>query len=136
MEGVIFALRMGLDLLESLSNGKGRGVDAPLVVSGGASEHPLWLQLQADIFNRPLQVFESPQASARGAALLAGLGTGVYYSLEEALPAAGNSAAYSRQMSFLRPNPVRANRYATAFRDWSTWANQTADRYRVVGTVY
>ena len=78
MEGVVFALRQGLDLMVSLG--------APLeeiIASGGGTRHPLWLQLQANIFNRPVKTSRGAtagqvEAAALGAAILAGTGSGVY----------------------------------------------------------
>lgn len=121
MEGVVFSLRQGLELMESL------GVPVEqMVASGGATRHRLWLQLQADIFNRPLSVFEAEEAAARGAALLAGLGVGVYPDLNEAI-----SMAASGPVRLVHPNTVRARRYAMAYRDYKGWANLVADQYRV-----
>jgi xylulokinase len=73
MEGVVFALRQGLDLMLAL--------DVPVdwvVASGGASRHSLWLQLQADIFNRPIYQTTTVEAAALGAALLAGVASGIF----------------------------------------------------------
>ena len=73
MEGVVMALRQGLELMIEL------GVSVERVVaSGGAAQHPLWLQLQADILNRPIYQTHTVEAAAVGAALLAGVGVGVY----------------------------------------------------------
>jgi xylulokinase len=79
MEGVVFALRQGLDLMVEL------GVPVErIVASGGATAHPLWLQLQADIFNRPIYRTATIEAAAVGAALLAGVGAGFYPDVLEA----------------------------------------------------
>ena len=121
MEGVVFALRQGLDLLSSL----GPPVER-LVVSGGATRHPLWLQLQADIFDRPVFVYDAPEATARGAALLAAAGSGVYPSIQAAI-----QQAASAPVRLVTPNPRDARRYQTAYHDWLEWANMVADRYRL-----
>jgi xylulokinase len=49
-----------------------------IVASGGGTRHPLWLQLQADIFNRPIYSTAPVEAAAIGAAILAGKGVGVF----------------------------------------------------------
>jgi xylulokinase len=92
LEGVAFALREGLEALEEL------GIPAPelRLAGGGASGPPgsstnPWRQLLADVLGRPLWLLPdeiSSVASARGAALLAGLASGVYSSAEETLPLA------------------------------------------------
>jgi xylulokinase len=79
MEGVVFALRQGLDLMQGL------GVPVTRVLaSGGSTRHPLWLQLQADIFNHPVFIDSLQEATARGAAMLAGVGVGLYRDGQEA----------------------------------------------------
>ncbi|MFN2109395.1 MAG: FGGY-family carbohydrate kinase, partial [Anaerolineae bacterium] len=56
-----------------------------IIASGGATQHPLWLHLQADMFNRPLYKTRTVEASAVGAALLAGVGIGVYSDVADAV---------------------------------------------------
>lgn len=66
LEGVAFALREGLAALEAT------GVSTPrLRVAGGGSLDPRWRQLLADVLRRPLLAVDCPDASARGAAMLA-----------------------------------------------------------------
>src|SRR5215207_517321 len=79
LEGVAFALREGQDALEDL------GIDVPeLRLAGGGASGKAgdpWRQLLADVLGRPLRLLPeeiSSVASARGAALLAGLASGVY----------------------------------------------------------
>jgi xylulokinase len=97
LEGVAFALREALEALEDL------GIVAPeLRLAGGGtgrgSGEP-WRQLLADVLGRPLLLLPdeiSSVASARGAAFLAGLASGVYPAAEDTLP--------------LTPEPERAIR--------------------------
>ncbi len=42
-----------------------------VVLAGGAARHPRWNQLRADILQRPVLLLSDPEASLRGAALLA-----------------------------------------------------------------
>jgi xylulokinase len=89
LEGVAFALREGLEALEDLG-----GAEAELRLAGGgasgaggASGDP-WRQLLVDVLGRPLWLLPdeiSAVASARGAAFLAGLASGVYSSAEDTL---------------------------------------------------
>ncbi|HEY0072935.1 MAG TPA: FGGY-family carbohydrate kinase, partial [Abditibacteriaceae bacterium] len=44
----------------------------------------IWRQIQADIFNMPLSTINIDEGPALGAALLAGVGAGLYSSVEEA----------------------------------------------------
>jgi xylulokinase len=79
-EGVAFAIRDGFEaLLET-------GIQAPsLRLAGGGTRVQLWRQLLADILQRPLYTSEISSASARGAALLAGVASGVFSSCEDTL---------------------------------------------------
>ena len=52
-------------------------------VSGGQSALPLVNQMVADVTGRTVVVMDAPEVACRGAALLAGLGTGMYASAEE-----------------------------------------------------
>jgi gluconokinase len=67
MEGVLFNLSMILDVLEELAGGQ---VDE-IVAGGGFARSDFWLQMAADLFNRPLVVADNPESTAQGAALLA-----------------------------------------------------------------
>lgn len=80
MEGVVFGMRQGLDLMVSL----GVPVDR-IVASGGGTRHPLWLRLQADVYNRPIHRTATVEAAATGAAMLAGVGVGLYADAADAI---------------------------------------------------
>jgi xylulokinase len=109
MEGVVFALRQGLDLMLQQV-----GVSAErIVASGGATAHPLWLQLQADIFNRPIYRTATFESAAVGAALLAGVGAGVY---ADALEASRRTVVWSDEV--IEPVPENAGRFAEAYQTY------------------
>lgn len=75
LEGVAFALR---DCVTAITErGIGEADDA-LRIAGGGTREPAWRQLLADVLRRRLVAVETPNASARGAALLAGVATGLY----------------------------------------------------------
>jgi xylulokinase len=106
MEGVVFALRQGLDLMLGQV-----GVPADrIVASGGATSHPLWLQLQADIFDRPIHRTATVEAAAVGAALLAGVGAGVY---PDALEACQRTVIWRDEV--IEPKPGNVDRYRQAY---------------------
>jgi xylulokinase len=80
LEGLCFELRVNLDLLREA------GVEiVELHAVGGGARSPLWLQLKADICRVPLHVPQVTDAACLGAALLAGVGAGVYPDLETAV---------------------------------------------------
>jgi xylulokinase len=108
MEGVVFALRQGLELMGSL----GVSIDR-LVATGGATNHPLWLQLQADIFNQPVYIAKTSQATGFGAAILAGIGTGLY-SDARAVPFLSQQTKDKPVL----PDPVRVKLYNRVYREY------------------
>ncbi len=73
MEGVVFSLRSGLDLIQEQAGPFDR-----VYASGGASRHPLWLQLLADISNLPVVRVQTREPAAVGAAMMAGIGMKVF----------------------------------------------------------
>jgi xylulokinase len=83
LEGVAFALREGLEALEEA------GTPVPeLRLAGGGAADESWQQLLADVLGRPLRLLPGAMAavaSARGAALLAGVASGVYRTAEDTL---------------------------------------------------
>ncbi len=98
MEGVVFSLRDGLELMQSM----GLSIER-VVASGGGTQHPLWLQLQADILGAEVVRTETQEAAALGAALLAGIGVGLYSDFDAACDAA---VRYRREV--YRPRPAIA----------------------------
>lgn len=75
MEGVAFALADCLALLPDVDR---------LILSGGATNSPIWTQILTDVFNRPLALTETSHPACVGAALLAGVGTGQYATIADA----------------------------------------------------
>jgi xylulokinase len=57
-----------------------------VLLAGGRS--PLWRQILADAFNTEIVTVNITEGAAYGAALLAGVGAGVYSSVEQACDAA------------------------------------------------
>jgi xylulokinase len=73
LEGVAFSLKQGLEAL------KATGITVTtLRLAGGGTLERDWQQLLADVLRVPLYTTKVVAASARGAALLAGIGIGVY----------------------------------------------------------
>ncbi len=73
LEGVAFALRQGFEALEATGFKA-----AELRLAGGGTAEMPWKQLLTDVLRIPLYATTVPAASARGAALLAGIGIGIY----------------------------------------------------------
>ncbi|MBV7274710.1 xylulokinase [Clostridiaceae bacterium UIB06] len=79
LEGVCFGLRDSLEILKDLK------IEVKEVrVSGGGSKSRLWRQILADIFDLEVNVINSKEGPAYGAAILAAVGCGLYGSVDEA----------------------------------------------------
>jgi sugar (pentulose or hexulose) kinase len=74
--------------------------------SGGGARSRWWMQLKADLTGVPVEVTADAEAGALGAAMLAGMGAGVFASMEEA------ARARLRTTRRHEPDPARAARYA------------------------
>ncbi len=82
LEGVVFEIR---DIVEQWfqANLKLK----VLRIGGGATRSRLWNQIQADVYGRPVETLQSSESTGLGAALLAGVGTGLFASIEEGVEA-------------------------------------------------
>ncbi len=80
MEGVAYSLRHNLEIAE-----KAGASIQQLYAMGGAANSPLWMQIKADITQKPIFTPRSDTATALGAAMLAGVGTGIYSDLQQAV---------------------------------------------------
>ena len=79
MEAVAFAVKRNIDVLEDL------GIKVTEIRSlGGGSKSLLWSQIKADVTMRPVYTMQNEEAASLGAAMLAGVATGIYPNLKEA----------------------------------------------------
>jgi xylulokinase len=74
LEGL--TLKMNHDLARAVA-ASGTGPTRITLVGGGA-QSGLWAQLKADVSNLPVRIVSDAECVARGAALLAGVGSGLY----------------------------------------------------------
>jgi len=82
MEGATYAMKDSFEIIKNL------GVPIKEVrLSGGGARSKFWRQMQADIYNTDVCTINASEGPAFGAALLAGVGTGVFGSVEEACEA-------------------------------------------------
>lgn len=98
LEGVTYGMRDALEIMQQMSVAI-REVRA----SGGGARSPFWRQLQADVYQQPIVLTNATEGPAYGVALLAGVGTGVWRSVEEACRA-----------SIKQTHKVSSNRKAAA----------------------
>jgi sugar (pentulose or hexulose) kinase len=78
LEAVAFLLRRNLDWIEST------GLEAREIRStGGGARSTLWNQIKADVCNRPVVPLVNEETALLGDAILAGVATSVFASIEE-----------------------------------------------------
>lgn len=79
-EGLAMEYRLMVDRIGELLN-----TDFPDIrCFGGGSQNGVWIRVKANVLNRPMIVYESQENSCLGAAILAGLGCGLYKDLADA----------------------------------------------------
>ncbi len=103
MEGIVYRLYSIDEALRSLDS-QPRQIRA----NGGYAASDIWLQIQADVFGRPIAVSGVSEAAALGAAYLAMFATGAISRLDQGLPA-------MRATRILEPNPANAAVYREGY---------------------
>lgn len=88
------------------------GEPKEVTVTGGGTRNRLWLQRKADFLQKPLRVPQVPDATALGAAVLAGVGSGIYADVFEGV----HALAYDVQM--ITPGPPVGEKYLEQFVRW------------------
>ena len=83
-----------------------------LIFAGGAAKSPLWSQIVADVTGKPVKVPVVKEATALGAAILAGVGVGLYANVEDAV---SRTVKWDRQF---QPNPSVKAVYDELYGNW------------------
>ena len=117
MEGVAF---QAVWMLEAF---KARPAETGLILTGGATNSPLWCQMVADIAGLPVRLPKVADMACVGAAVLAGVGCGVFKDAAEGCSklCVGERVVY--------PNPEMAAKY-------KVWAEQYRKTAQILGDVY
>ena len=108
LEGVAFSLRDTLTIFDEI------GVPVRAIrLGGGGARSLLWRRIQASVYGHTVEIVEAEEGGAYGAALLAGVGCGVWSTVDEAC------AAAVRVATQIEPDEAEAaimNQRYTAFR--------------------
>ena len=117
VEGITWEMKLNLNLLDDA----GARVSELRAIGGGAKSDK-WLQLKADMFNRPVAKLTISEATALGDAIAAGVAVGEYASFEQAV------AQLVRPERVFEPDPKRAafyeeglDRYRALYPALRTW---------------
>ncbi len=106
VEGLCFQVRQMLECQQVVLGPGEIGITSV----GGGSRSAVWSQTKADVLARPIRVPRIIEASALGAALLAGIGAGVYGGFAEA-----GATAAALGADVIEPEPGRSARYRDVF---------------------
>jgi xylulokinase len=88
LEGVAFSLRDSFTIFGEM------GVPVNSIrLGGGGARSRLWRQIQADVYGKEVEVVEAEEGAAYGAAILAGVGVGMWKTVDEACAAVVRVAA-------------------------------------------
>ena len=116
MEGVVFSLRDGLEIM--------RGLGVPVEdmrATGGGARSALWRGLQADVYGEPIRRTAADEGPAYGAALLAGVAAGTYADVGEA------SAVVRLREGVPEPDAQRAKAYEEHYEVYRSLYPATSD---------
>jgi xylulokinase len=97
-----------LDIVTAFKTGLGIRPDR-LVAVGGATRNSFWMQNKADIVGLPIVVPDVEEATPLGAAILAGIGIGLYRNEQDAF-----EHVYRPGKTYF-PDPQLASKYANGY---------------------
>jgi L-xylulokinase len=103
LEGMVFNHRCHVEALTSAFSARRAGL------TGGRSSSPMLAHLFADILGMPIEIPASQEASALGAALCAGVSTGIFASLADACTRA------CRVQQTYAPDPERHAKFTATY---------------------
>lgn len=83
-----------------------------IIFAGGASKSPLWCQILSDVLGLPVKVPKVKEATALGAAILAGYGAGIYTDISTA------STELVQWDTTYQPNPENHKIYCEMYEPW------------------
>ena len=104
LEGCAYALRDIVDRLDALGLGHGE-----VRIVGGGARDDLWASIKANVLGRPVRRVLTQEATAVGAAMVAGVGAGVFTDFSAAL------VAVQLDPDSIDPDPAAQRQYADAY---------------------
>ena len=104
MEGVTYDMLVNLDGLEEAGI-----LPKKLYATGGRAASDVWLQIKADILNRPICTLKAKEAGACGICMIAGTAIGLYKDLHEA------KSVFVKEDKVFTPNAESAEKYAKLY---------------------
>lgn len=121
MEGVAYSLCDCNEILKEM------GVEvAKMMACGGGGRSPVWRQMLADLYGCTVKILEQEEGPALGAAILAGVGCGVYADVETACD------RLIREKSSTEPVKEEAEIYGEYHRLYQSLYGSLKDEYKAL----
>ncbi len=122
LEGVAFALRDSLEVARSLGVCPSR-----TKICGGGAKSPLWRRIIANVLNMEVDVLESEEGPAMGAAMLAAVACGEYKSVEEI------AEKLVKVVDTVKPEPELVERYEARYAQFREIYPACKPLYDIIG---
>lgn len=107
MEGVTYEMYLNMERLTEA----GINIEKIRATGGGAASH-LWLQMKADILNKPIISLGAAQSGTLGCIMLAGLACNIFSSMEEA------ERIFVKEKQTYYPNPQKHEEYQKLYKKY------------------
>lgn len=124
LEGVAFGLRDSFCLLKE----SGLSGINQVRISGGGAKSPLWRQIMADVMNVEMITVNTTEGACYGAALLAGVGSGVWNSVKDACDTT------VKTLTATQPKPAYVKVYDDYYQTYRTLYPQLKDIFKTLAT--
>lgn len=116
LEGICFEMKDIMAMNQELS-----GEVKHVRLCGGVAKSPMWCQMFADIFQKPVELTEVSELGALGAAMCAGIGAGLFADCNDAVKKC------VKITKTYKPNANRAAGYEKAYNRWERCYNVSND---------
>lgn len=123
MEGVTYALRQTLEAVTALA-----GEVNKVIIAGGGAESDVWAQIQADVFGLPLQRTLQSEQTCVGAAMLAGVASGDYENIQDAV------MAVAKYGEVIEPNESVIAAYSAYYDQFAELYPRLKDDFHLLST--
>ncbi len=121
MEGVSFSQLDCLNIMRDL------GINSEnIVLIGGGSRSQVWKEMICDVFQVPIATLKNEEGPAFGAALLAGVGCGLYSSVEEAVRKSVKTTAV------LQPDKKKKDIYKKTYKLYKSLYRSLKDDFKML----
>lgn len=104
MEGVTYEIMVNIERMENVGI-----VPEKLYATGGGAYSDVWLQIKADILNRPITALAAKEAGTCGTCMMVGVAVGLYENLDKA------KEIFVKEKKTFYPNSDNVEKYKTYY---------------------